>query len=55
MLQATAGKQLCASGQVEIPIHSAVEAIIAATHLLFVPQVELYKTILDKQSQQNAM
>lgn len=55
MLQATAGKQHCVSGQVEIPIHSAAEAIIVATHLLFVPRVELYINILDKLSQQNAM
>lgn len=48
VLQVTAGKQHFASGQVEIPIHLAAETIIAATHLLFVPQVELYKTILDK-------
>lgn len=54
MLQVTAGKQHCAAGQIEIPIHSAAEAIIAATRLLFVPQVKLYKTILAKQSQQNA-
>lgn len=55
MLQATAGKQHCASGQVEIPIHSVAETIIAAKHLLFVPQVELYINILDKLSQQNAL
>lgn len=29
VLQATAGKQSCASRQVEIPIYSAAEAIIA--------------------------